>query len=135
MTFEEWAKDHLGQGYSLEKAEGTYINPVTRWAAHAYAAGQRDGGQWRMSVDEALIQHGLDCTSPDSSALEQLTALTRTCHRMAVDPAVSADAAALVAKGRVAGLDEAYDLMFDIKGSKETRFDAQTAIRNRRDQA
>lgn len=37
--FEVWAKDHLGQGYGLEKDEGTYINPVTRWAAKAFRAG------------------------------------------------------------------------------------------------
>lgn len=37
-AFEEWAKDHLGRGYSLEKEEGVYFHPVTRWAAKAYKA-------------------------------------------------------------------------------------------------
>ena len=37
-AFELWAKDCLGQGYSLEKDEGVYISPVTRWAAKAYQA-------------------------------------------------------------------------------------------------
>lgn len=36
--FEEWAKRHLGQGYGLEKYEGVYIIPVTRWAARAFQA-------------------------------------------------------------------------------------------------
>ena len=73
---------------------------LEREMSAAYAAGQRDGGQWRMSVDEALIQHGLECTSPADVPLERVTDLARTCHRMAVDPLVSADAAALIAQGQ-----------------------------------
>ncbi len=34
---------------------------------------------------------------------------------------------------RAQALSEAYDLMFDIKGCKVTRFDAQTALRNLKD--
>lgn len=37
--FEDWAKEHLGQGYSLETEEHTYVNPVTRWAFVAFKAG------------------------------------------------------------------------------------------------
>jgi hypothetical protein len=37
-SFEEWAKDHLGQGYSLEREEGSYIDRVTRWAYKAWTA-------------------------------------------------------------------------------------------------
>lgn len=37
-NFEAWATRRLGQGYSLEKDEGVYINPVTRWAEKAYHA-------------------------------------------------------------------------------------------------
>jgi hypothetical protein len=36
--FEAWALVHLGQGYKLDKDEGTYINPVTRWAFRAWQA-------------------------------------------------------------------------------------------------
>lgn len=39
-AFEDWAKDHLGQGYSLEIEEHTYANPVTRWAFVAFKAGR-----------------------------------------------------------------------------------------------
>lgn len=39
-AFEAWAKDHLGQGYSLEIEEHTYANPVTRWAFVAFKAGR-----------------------------------------------------------------------------------------------
>lgn len=34
---------------------------------------------------------------------------------------------------RAQALSEAYDLMFDIKGCKVTRFDAQAALRNLKD--
>lgn len=36
--FHTWAKDHLGQGYSREREDGTYIDPVTRWAYVAWKA-------------------------------------------------------------------------------------------------
>lgn len=39
-SFEAWAKEHLGQGYSLETEEHTYVNPVTRWAFVAFKAGR-----------------------------------------------------------------------------------------------
>jgi hypothetical protein len=38
-AFEDWAKDHLGQGYSLVREDGAYVDPVTRWAAIAFRAG------------------------------------------------------------------------------------------------
>lgn len=37
--FEAWAKDHLGQGYSLEREDHTYSDKVTRWAFRAWKAG------------------------------------------------------------------------------------------------
>ena len=38
-------------------------------------------------------------------------------------------ARAIEAEARAQALSEAYDLLFDVKGSKATRFDAQNAIR------
>lgn len=35
-AFLKWAEDHLGQGYSLELDENTFIDPVTRWAEVAF---------------------------------------------------------------------------------------------------
>lgn len=40
-TFEQWAKDHLGQGYSLTREDGNYLDPVTRWAFVAWKAGKK----------------------------------------------------------------------------------------------
>jgi hypothetical protein len=54
QDFEDWAKDHLGQGYSLEREDHTYIDPVTRWAAVAYRAGHSAGAQSGMA-DAARI--------------------------------------------------------------------------------
>ena len=39
-AFEAWARSHLGQGYPLDRDEGAYINPVTRWAFTAWKAGR-----------------------------------------------------------------------------------------------
>ncbi|MES3041818.1 MAG: hypothetical protein V4730_11805 [Pseudomonadota bacterium] len=36
--FETWARDNLGQAYGLEREDGSYINPVTRWAFKAWLA-------------------------------------------------------------------------------------------------
>lgn len=38
-------------------------------------------------------------------------------------------ARAIEAEARAQALSEAYDLLFDVKGCKATRFDAQSAIR------
>lgn len=40
-TFLAWAKDHLGQGYSLACCEGTILDPVTSWAFKGFQAGMR----------------------------------------------------------------------------------------------
>lgn len=36
--FMQWAIDNLGQGYSLEREDGTFVDPVTRWAFAAWRA-------------------------------------------------------------------------------------------------
>lgn len=41
MAFETWAKDDLGQGYSLTQEEGRYVDRVTRWAFIAWKAGRK----------------------------------------------------------------------------------------------
>lgn len=44
--FMAWAIDNLGQGYSLEREDGTFLDPVTRWAFKAWQArGQQAGGE------------------------------------------------------------------------------------------
>lgn len=40
-AFKAWAEQHLGQGYSLETEEGTYVDKVTRWAFNGFKAGRR----------------------------------------------------------------------------------------------
>jgi len=37
-AFEEWARNHLGQGYPLTMDEHVYEHPVTRWAFKAWKA-------------------------------------------------------------------------------------------------
>lgn len=41
--FIKWARENLGQGYSLETDEGNFIDPVTCWAHIAYSAGLKEG--------------------------------------------------------------------------------------------
>lgn len=55
LLFETWAKEHLGQGYSLEREDHTYINPVTRWAFVAYKAGRKSTltQEQRSTIEEA----------------------------------------------------------------------------------
>lgn len=55
-AFEAWAKDHLGRGYSLDCDEGVYINPVTRWACKAFAAGRAEASKDAERLDW-LIEH------------------------------------------------------------------------------
>lgn len=47
--------------------------------------------------------------------------------------AIAAYGLAYYQAGRAAGLEEAYNAMFDIRGDKVTRFNAQTAIRAMKD--
>ncbi len=41
--FKIWADEHLGQGYSLDMEDGSFVDRVTRWAFVAYKAGLKDG--------------------------------------------------------------------------------------------
>lgn len=38
QAFMAWAEDHLGQGYSVEPEDGSFIDPVTRWAFNGFKA-------------------------------------------------------------------------------------------------
>ena len=42
-SFKFWAGEHLGQGYSLDLEDGSFADPVTRWAFIAYKAGIKRG--------------------------------------------------------------------------------------------
>lgn len=55
-------------------------------------------------------------------------------QRSAQDPS-SAEMLTVFTDGWIAALEVAYGAMFDIKGDKATRFDAQTAIRKIKDAA
>ena len=54
--------------------------------------------KWRAAVDDALICHGLDCTTKDSDPVECVSRLIRVAVDMALDPAISERAAALAAQ-------------------------------------
>lgn len=59
-AFEEWAKEHLGQGYSLETEEHTYVNPVTRWAFAAFKAGRAAPAAANGALtDEQILMHAV----------------------------------------------------------------------------
>lgn len=49
-AFMAWAKDNLGQGYSLERDEGTFVYPVTRWAFKGFAAAMERSAQIAESM-------------------------------------------------------------------------------------
>lgn len=54
VRFEAWARDHLGQGYSLEWDDGSYVHPVTRWCFKGYLEG-------RSYAEEAVRQEREAC--------------------------------------------------------------------------
>jgi hypothetical protein len=63
QAFGVWAKEHLGQGYSLEMEDHTYVCRVTRWAFVSFRAQQKiiDELQRRIDMYEAEEydrQHG-----------------------------------------------------------------------------
>jgi hypothetical protein len=84
--FEQWAKDHLGQGYSLECEEGTYVNRVTRWAYIASRAFYAEG--FRAGMERAAViaeDEGLNDPNTESDgdiaydlAIEHVVAAIRT---------------------------------------------------------
>lgn len=50
-AFEAWAKEHLGQGYSLEWDDGSYVHPVTRWCFKGYLAGlNQERDRWARAI-------------------------------------------------------------------------------------
>lgn len=57
-------------------------------------------GPWQTAVDDALISHCLDCTGPDTDPREAVARLVATAVQMALDPAISEQAQALIDRGR-----------------------------------
>lgn len=55
-SFIEWAKEHLGQGYSLELEDGTFVDPVTRWAFVAYKAGRKAAAMQRVRDGRSFMK-------------------------------------------------------------------------------
>ena len=56
---------------------------------------------WRQAVDRELVDAGLDCLAPDAEAVPSLTKLLSWRCTIALDPAVSEEAQALIERGRV----------------------------------
>lgn len=61
---------------------------------------QADNSAWRKTVDDALVNCGLDCTGPDTDPQTALMVLLSTYETILLDPAVSSRARDLVDKGR-----------------------------------
>jgi len=51
---------------------------------------------WREAIDTALITSGLDCLGPQDQPKEAVQRLIEWEHKLALDPAISAEAAALL---------------------------------------
>jgi hypothetical protein len=54
---------------------------------------------WRDAIDDALVCAGLDCTSPDDSPRDAIYRLVQWQVQIALDPAVSGEAQALIDRG------------------------------------
>jgi threonine dehydratase len=63
--------------------------------------------EWREAVDDALVCAGLDCLAPDAHPRDSLCRLIEWRLTLALDPAVSSDAAALIERGRREAMEEA----------------------------
>lgn len=59
---------------------------------------------WALAVDEALIAHSLDCTTPDTDPAKAVDDLLHMAVTMALDPVISKRAAAL-AGARIGGTE------------------------------
>lgn len=75
-AFEAWARDNLGQGYSLEREEGVYIDRVTVWAYQAWKGRDKLAAQAVAAERErlaALVEHfsinGTDLSMSDVAKL------------------------------------------------------------------
>lgn len=53
-AFEAWAKEKLGQGYSLLIEEGVYFDKVTRWAFKAWKASRQQALEEAAKVCERI---------------------------------------------------------------------------------
>lgn len=75
MREESWPEPDVvvtGQGYH----EHAYsVRLVRQIAEAAYAAGQRDGGDWRLAIDGELVGLEIGVAEPSSDARERLKKL------------------------------------------------------------
>lgn len=61
---------------------------------------------WRLAVDNALVDHGLDCTSDDCNPDQRVRELLRVSNEIALDPRVSTRASDLLSEfAAAAGLE------------------------------
>jgi hypothetical protein len=79
------------------------IDVMTRAAQIAAAPQPASANPWRQAVDDAKVAAGLDCLGPDEIPSEALADLIGHEVAMALDPAVSAAAQALIERGNSGG--------------------------------
>lgn len=102
--FEAWALarwDAHTAPRLLDMDGGKYLYLGNEWAAWQAAragAGAR-GDPWRHAVDVALVNAALDCTGENDNPAARVGELVAWTETVALDPAVSGAAAALVARG------------------------------------
>ena len=68
--FMSWAKNHMGQGYSLEHEEGCFTNPVTKWAFRGFVVGRANRSSTTLIPSE-LMQIGELIRAQDNRATDQ----------------------------------------------------------------
>lgn len=80
-----------------------FARDLIHW--HDTRQGREAMGPWQAAIDDALIAHCLDCTGPDSDPCECVSRLLRSAEAMALDPAISERAQALIERGRLQASD------------------------------
>jgi hypothetical protein len=79
VMFLEWARDNLGQGYSLEVSESQFVDPVTAWCEAGFAAGidwdrardRHPKGESRSDEGPKALEPGRLADAPKEEAAEQ----------------------------------------------------------------
>jgi hypothetical protein len=118
---------------NLSKLSGVWV-PLYPGAAPQVARAE----PWRQAIDDALVAGGQDCLGPDESPAAAVNRLISHEVRVALDPAVSSEAQALIERGRAepaGGRDEREDALREalelIAGTDpvDAALDPQRAVR------
>ena len=119
-------RDYIAQGCHYE------LRPL--YAAPQVALAE----PWRQAIDDALVAGGQDCLGPEESPAAAVNRLISHEVRVALDPAVSSEAQALIERGRAepaGGRDERGDALREalelIAGTDpvDAALDPQRAVR------